>query len=54
MAVGADKVRTPLSIDKDLKQDLEKIAELEDRSMNSLIVSVLRKYAKEYKKNADE
>lgn len=45
MAIGKDKTRTMLTIDKEFKKQLEQIAEKENRSLNNLIITVLKDYA---------
>lgn len=44
MTISDDNTRYPLTINKILKADLEKIAENENRSLNNLIVTVLKEY----------
>lgn len=44
MAVGEDKVRILITVTKDMKVDLEKLAEKETRTTSNLIVSVLKEY----------
>lgn len=39
-----DKTRTNITIPKELKAKLEKIAEKENRSFNNLVITVLRKF----------
>lgn len=44
MAIGKDKTRTMLTIDKDFKKQLEQLAEQENRSLNNFIITVLKDY----------
>lgn len=44
MTISDKNTRIPLTINKILKSDLEKIAEKENRSLNNLIVTVLKNY----------
>ena len=46
MSIGTDKTRTQLTIEKDLKSQLEIIAKEENRSFNNLIISILKDYIK--------
>lgn len=45
MVIGQDKTRTTITIDKELKKHLEEIAKKENRSLNNLIITVLKDYA---------
>ncbi|MED4127488.1 ribbon-helix-helix domain-containing protein [Shouchella miscanthi] len=49
MPVGPDKVRTNITFDKQLKDDLTEIAKEEGRSMNNLVIKVLADFVKERK-----
>ena len=44
MAISQDKVRTIITIPKDLKKKLEKIAKQDDRSFNNLVIKILNDY----------
>ncbi len=44
MAICKDKVRTQLTIEKDLKKTLEEIAKNEERSFNNLVIKILKDY----------
>lgn len=46
MAVSENKVRYSLSIDKEDKMKLEKIAKEQNRSLNNLIETILKDYLK--------
>ncbi|MGL5149973.1 MAG: DNA-binding protein [Clostridium sp.] len=46
MALRESKTRYPLSIRKDLKEELEEIAKKKDISLNSLIISIIEEYSK--------
>lgn len=48
-AGSQDKTRTNITIDKELKAKLEKIAKSENRSFNNLVITVLQKFAEEHK-----
>ena len=44
MAISQDKVRTIITIPKDLKKKLEKIAKQDDRSFNNLVIKILKDF----------
>lgn len=44
MTIKNNKVRANLVIDKELKKELEIIAEQENRSFNNLIVTILKEF----------
>ncbi len=44
MAISQDKVRTIITIPKDLKKELEKIAEQDNRSFNNLVIKILKDF----------
>lgn len=44
MSISKDKVRTQLTIEKELKKTLESMAKNEERSFNNLIIKVLKDY----------
>ena len=46
MAVGKDKVRTALTLEKEFKTKLEQLAKEDERSFNSFIIKVLKDYVK--------
>ena len=46
--ISENNVRMSLVIPKDLKAELERIAAAENRSMNNLIVTILKDAAKKY------
>ncbi len=51
MAVSEEKTRTLLTIAKSDKEILEKLAKEDERSLNNLIIKILKDYIKEnYKK----
>jgi len=50
MATSKRKERLVAHVEKELKEDLKKIAEAENRSLSGLIGFVLVKYAKDWKK----
>lgn len=49
MAIGKDKTRTQLTIEKDLKALLEQIAKDEERSFNNLVIKILKDYVDSHK-----
>ncbi|KQC91229.1 DNA-binding protein [Clostridium perfringens] len=44
MTIGKDKVRTNITINKELKKQLENIAVKQNRSFNNLVVTILKEY----------
>lgn len=44
MTISKDKTRTQITIEKDLKQTLEKIAKSQNRSFNNLVITILKDY----------
>lgn len=44
MAISQDKVRTIITIPKDLKKKLEKIAKQDNRSFNNLVIKILKDF----------
>lgn len=44
MSVSKDNTRTNLTISKELKSELEKIAKQENRSFNNLVITILKDY----------
>lgn len=53
MAIGNDKTRTALTIEKDFKSKIEKLAKEDERSLNSFIIKILKDYVKNSEKKAD-
>ncbi len=51
MAISQDKVRTIITIPKDLKKKLEKIAKQDDRSFNNLVIKILKDFVSNSSKN---
>lgn len=49
MAISDSNTRTNITISKDLKARLEKLARKENRSFNNLVITVLQEYAKSAK-----
>ncbi|RYL93723.1 DNA-binding protein [Sporolactobacillus sp. THM19-2] len=43
--ISSNKTRTLLTIEKDLKKELEQIAKEQNRSFNNLVITVLKRYA---------
>lgn len=50
MAISKDNIRFLVTVSKEMKAELERIAEKENRSLNNLISTTLKKYIEEYKK----
>lgn len=50
MTISDKNTRIPLTIDKILKVDLEEIAEKDNRSLNNLIITVLKEYRDKIKR----
>lgn len=50
MTISDKNTRMPLTISKILKADLEKIAEKENRSLNNLIVTILKTHVDKIKR----
>lgn len=46
VAIGKDKTQLMLTIEKDDKAKLQKIAEAESRTVNNLIVVIIKEYLK--------
>lgn len=44
MSVSADKERTNITIPKELKMKLKKLAKEDGRSFNNLVIKILREY----------
>lgn len=44
MAVGKDKTRTIISLEKDMKTKLEELAQDDGRSFNNYVVNVLKNH----------
>lgn len=44
MAIGKDKTRTQITIEKDLKKILEEIAKNDERSFNNLVIKILKDF----------
>lgn len=42
--VAPNKTRTNITIEKDLKSQLEEIAKTQNRSFNNLVISILKDY----------
>lgn len=47
MAIGEDKVRILITVTKDMKKELEILAERETRNVSNLVVAVLKNYISE-------
>ena len=55
MTIGKDKTRTNITISKKLKENLELIAVQENRSFNNLIITVLKNFeANKRKQNSHD
>lgn len=44
MTISEDKTRTMLTIEKDVKKELERIAKEQNRSLNNLIETIIKEY----------
>lgn len=44
--VAPNKTRTNITIEKELKSQLEEIAKKEERSFNNLVINILKEYMK--------
>lgn len=44
MTISKDNTRTQLTISKELKQQLEKMAKEQNRSFNNLVITILKSY----------
>jgi len=44
MSISKDNTRTLITIPKELKEQLEQLAEHENRSFNNLIITILKNY----------
>ena len=44
--VAPNKIRTNITIEKELKSQLEEIAKKEGRSFNNLVINILKEYMK--------
>lgn len=49
MAIGKDKTRTQLTIEKDLKETLEQLAKEDSRSFNGFVIKILKDYVDSHK-----
>ena len=50
MSISKDNTRMILTIPKDLKAELERIAQEQNRSVNNLILTIIKKLYKQYKR----
>lgn len=48
--IGKDKVRTLISINKQLKQELTELAEKDNRSFNNYVINILINHVENEKK----
>lgn len=46
MAISKDNIRTLITIPKELKKQLEKLAKNDNRSFNNLVVKILKDYVR--------
>ena len=44
MAISKDNTRTNITINKELKKQLEDIAKEQNRSFNNLVITILKEY----------
>lgn len=52
--ISKDKTRTMLTIEKSLKAELEEMAKNEERSLNGMIIYIIKEYMKEKQKKDSE
>ena len=50
MTIGKDKTRTNITIEKDLKKELEDIAKEQNRSFNNLVITILKDFVSSTRK----
>ena len=50
MAIGKDKTQVLLTLTKEDKEQLQKIAEDENRTLTNLINTIIKNYLKDYNK----
>lgn len=50
MTIGKDKTRTNITIEKDLKKELEDIAKEQNRSFNNLVITILKEFVSSTRK----
>lgn len=50
MAIGGDKTRIIITVDKELKNQLEELAKKDNRNLSNYLNNVLIKYAEEHTK----
>ena len=51
LTISKDKTRTPLTILRTLKKNLEKIAKKENKTLNELMITALTEYVNKVNKN---
>ncbi|KGM93366.1 DNA-binding protein (plasmid) [Clostridium botulinum] len=44
MTISNDKTRTQITIEKDLKKQLEQVAKEQNRSFNNLVITILKDF----------
>ncbi|AEB77215.1 DNA-binding protein [Clostridium botulinum] len=44
MTISKDKTRTQITIEKDLKKQLEQVAKEQNRSFNNLVITILKDF----------
>ncbi|MCD3276681.1 ribbon-helix-helix domain-containing protein [Clostridium botulinum] len=44
MTISKDKTRTQITIEKDLKKQLEQLAKEQNRSFNNLVITILKDF----------
>ena len=52
MAVAKENTRTLITIPKELKANLEKVAKSQNRSFNNLVITILMEYAEYFAQNS--
>lgn len=44
MTISKDNTRTQLTISKEMKKQLEKLAKIQNRSFNNLVITILKEH----------
>ncbi|AQW20972.1 DNA-binding protein [Lentilactobacillus curieae] len=52
MGISAKKTRTTITLEKEFKEHLQQLADEENRSMNNLIETALKKYVTEHEEES--
>lgn len=49
MAIGADKARIILTVNKEIKEELQKMADKDNRNLSNFLNNLLTNYVREHK-----